>query len=92
LRARRRGVKFVERQYGRRLTRELLGSGSLKTAGNQRKLKLLRRHYPLGFAAVVVSQFLHPKLLNLLLASQAHYSQRVVQARQAQHRESLSPG
>jgi glycosyltransferase involved in cell wall biosynthesis len=92
LRARRRGVKFVERQYGRRLTRELLGSGSLTTAGNQRKLKLLRRHYPLGFAAVVVSQFLHPKLLNLLLASQAHYSQRVVQARQAQHRESLSPG
>jgi glycosyltransferase involved in cell wall biosynthesis len=92
LRARRRGVKFVERQYGRRLTRELLGSGSLKTAGNQRKLKLLRRHYPLGFAAVIVSQFLHPKLLNLLLASQAHYSQRVVQARQAQHRESLSPG
>jgi len=92
LRAHRRGVKFVERQYGRRLTRELLGSGSLTTAGNQRKLKLLRRHYPLGFAAVVVSQFLHPKLLNLLLASQAHYSQRVVQARQAQHRESLSPG
>jgi glycosyltransferase involved in cell wall biosynthesis len=92
LRAHRRGVKFVERQYGRRLTRELLGSGSLTTAGNQRKLKLLRRHYPLGFAVVVVSQFLHPKLLNLLLASQAHYSQRVVQARQAQHRESLSPG
>jgi glycosyltransferase involved in cell wall biosynthesis len=92
LRAHRRGVKFVERQYGRRLTRELLGSGSLTTAGNQRKLKLLRRHYPLGFAAVLVCQFLHPKLLNLLLASQAHYSQRVVQARQAQHRESLSPG
>ncbi len=92
LRAHRRGVKFVERQYGRRLTRELLGSGSLTTAGNQRKLKLLRRHYPLGFAVVLVCQFLHPKLLNLLLASQAHYSLRVVQARQAQHRESLSPG
>ena len=92
LRARRRGVKFVERQYGRRLTRELLGSGSLTTAGNQRKLKLLRRHYPLGFAVVLVCQFLHPKLLNLLLASQAHYSQRVVQAREAQHRESLSRG
>jgi glycosyltransferase involved in cell wall biosynthesis len=90
LRARRRGVKFVERQYGRRLTRELLGSGSLTTPENRRKLKLLRRHYPLGFAAVVVCQFLHPKLLNLLLASQAHYAQRVVHARQA--RESLSPG
>ncbi len=92
LRAHRRGVKFVERQYGRRLTRELLGKGSLVTPENRRKLKLLRRHYPLGFAAVVVSQFLHPKLLNLLLASQAHYSQRVFQARQAQYRESLSPG
>jgi glycosyltransferase involved in cell wall biosynthesis len=92
LRAHRRGVKFVERQYGRRLTRELLGSGRLTTAGSRRKLKLLRRHYRLGFAAVVVSQILHPKLLNLMLASRAHYSQRVVQARQAQQRESLSPG
>jgi glycosyltransferase involved in cell wall biosynthesis len=92
LRAHRRGVKFVERQYGRRLTRELLGSANLTTAENRRKLKLLRRHYPVGFAAVLVSQFLHPKLLNLLLASQAHYSQRAEHARQAQRRESLSPG
>jgi len=92
LRAHRRGIKFVERQYGRRLTRELLGSASLVTRENRRKLKLLGRHYPLGFAAVVVSQFLHPKLLKLLLASQAHYAQRIEHARQAQRRQSLSPG
>ena len=92
LRAHRRGVKFVERQYGRRLTRELLGSGSLTTAGNQRKLKLLRRHYPVGFAAVLVSQFLPPKLLSLLLASRARYDQRGEYARRAQRRESLSLG
>jgi len=92
LRAHRRGVKFVERQYGRRLTRELLGSGSLTTPEGRRKLKLLRRHYPVGFAAVVVSQFLPPKLLNRLLASQAHHAQRVEHARQAQRRESLSLG
>jgi glycosyltransferase involved in cell wall biosynthesis len=92
LRSHRRGVKFVQRQYGRRLTRELLGCASLVSPENRRKLKLLGRHYRLGFAAVVVSQILHPKLLNLLLASQAHYSQRVEHARQAQRRESLSPG
>jgi glycosyltransferase involved in cell wall biosynthesis len=92
LRSHRRGVKFVNRQYGRRLMRELLGSASLVTPENRRKLKLLGRHYRLGFVAVLVSQILHPKLLNLLLASRAHYSQRVEHARQAQRRESLSPG
>jgi glycosyltransferase involved in cell wall biosynthesis len=91
LRAHRRGVKFVERQYGRRLTRELIGNGSLVTTENRRKLKLLRRHYPLGFAAVLVSQILHPKLLNLLLASQTHRSRRVAHAQQALRGESLSP-
>jgi hypothetical protein len=92
LRSYRRGVKFVERHYGRRLTRELMNNGSLVTPENRRKLKLLGRHYPLGFAAVVVSQFLHPKLLKLLLASQARYAQRIEHARQAQRRQSLSPG
>jgi glycosyltransferase involved in cell wall biosynthesis len=92
LRAHHRGVKFVERQYGRRLTRELLGSGSLTTPENRRKLKLLRHHYPVGFAAVLVSQFLPSKLLNRLLASQANHAQRVELARQAHRRESLSLG
>jgi hypothetical protein len=92
LRAHRRGVKFVERHYGRRLTRELLGGASLTTAENRRKLKLLRRHYPVGFAAVLVSQFLPAKLLNLLLASRAHYARRGEHARRAQRRESLSLG
>jgi hypothetical protein len=92
LRFHRRGVKFVERQYGRRLTRELLGSAGLTTPENRRKLKLLRRHYPVGFAAVLVSQILPPKLLNLLLASRAHYAQRAEDARAEQRRESLSLG
>jgi glycosyltransferase involved in cell wall biosynthesis len=91
LRAHRRGVKFVERHYGRRLTRELLGT-NLTTPENRRKLKLLRRHYRLGFAAVLVSRFLPPKLLNLLLASRALYAQWGEQARRAQRRESLSLG
>jgi hypothetical protein len=89
LRAHRRGVKFLERQYGRRLTRELLGA-NLTTPENRRKLKLLRRHYPVGFAIVWVSQILPPKLLNLMLASRAHYAQLGEQARRAQRRESLS--
>jgi glycosyltransferase involved in cell wall biosynthesis len=91
LRSYRRGVKFVERHYGRRLTRELMNNGSLVTPENRRKLKLLRRHYPLGFAVVVVSQILHRKLLNILLASQTHRAKRLEHARQAQRRESLSP-
>jgi glycosyltransferase involved in cell wall biosynthesis len=65
LRSLRRGVRFVERHYGRRLTRELVANGNLTSAENQRKLKLLRQHYPLGFAAVWVSQMVPPKLLNL---------------------------
>ena len=91
LRAHRRGVKFVERHYGRRLTRELLGA-NLTTLENGRKLKLLKRHYRLGFAAVLVSRFLPPKLLNLLLASREFYAQWGEQARRAQRRESLSLG
>jgi hypothetical protein len=91
LRAHRRGVKFLERHYGRRLTRELLGV-NLTTPENRRKLKLLRRHYRLGFAAVLVSRFLPPKLLSLLLASREFYAQWGEQARRAQRRESLSLG
>jgi glycosyltransferase involved in cell wall biosynthesis len=89
LRAHGRGVKFLERQYGRRLTRELLGA-NLRTPENRRKLKLLRRHYPVGFAAVLVSRILPPKLLNLFLASRAHYAQWGEQARRARRRESLT--
>ena len=70
LRLHRRGVKFLQRHYGRRLTRELIHNGSLETAEYQRKLERLRRHYVLGFAAVVVSRFLPLKLLHLLLPSQ----------------------
>jgi glycosyltransferase involved in cell wall biosynthesis len=81
LRSYRRGVKFVERMYGRRLTRELLGNGSLVAPENRRKLKLLGRHYRLGFAAVVVSQILHPKLLNLLLPSPADRPRQIAHAR-----------
>jgi glycosyltransferase involved in cell wall biosynthesis len=95
LRAHRRGVKFAERQYGRRLTRELIGNGNLTAPEYRRKLKLLRRHYSVGFAAVLVSQFVPPKLLNVLLASQSQRSQRsqrVELARQTQRRESLSLG
>ena len=91
LRSHRRGIKFVERHYGRRLTRELINNGSLVTPENRRKLKLLGRHYPLGFAAVVVSQILHRKLLNLLLASQTHRARWFEHARQTQRQESLSP-
>jgi GT2 family glycosyltransferase len=91
LRAQRRGVKFAERQYGRRLTRELI-TKNLTAPEHKRKLKLLRRHYPIGFAAVLLSPLVPPKLLHILLASLAHRSQRAEGARQAQRRESFSLG
>jgi glycosyltransferase involved in cell wall biosynthesis len=69
LRLHRRGVKFLERQYGRRLTRELINKGRPITQEYQRKLERLRQHYVLGFAVVLVSLFLPSKLLNLLLPS-----------------------
>jgi glycosyltransferase involved in cell wall biosynthesis len=70
LRLHHRGVKFLQRHYGRRLTRELISYGSVRTPEYRRKLERLRRHYVLGFAVVVVSQFLPSKLLHLLLDSQ----------------------
>jgi glycosyltransferase involved in cell wall biosynthesis len=90
LRAHRRGVRFVERRYGRQLTRELVGNGNLLTPESRRKLTLLREHYPVGFAAVLLSRLVPPKLLNLLLTSQAQLARRVEHARQVQRRESLS--
>ncbi len=90
LRSHRRGIKFVERHFGRQLTRELMGNGRLETPETRRKLKLLGHHYPLGLAAVVVSQILHPRLLNLLLASQFRRARRFEHAQQVQRRESLS--
>jgi len=85
------GFSELGTDTGRRLTRELINNGSLVTPENRRKLKLLGRHYPLGFAAVVVSQILHRKLLNLLLASQTHRARWFEHARQTQRGESLSP-
>ncbi len=70
LRLHRRGVRFLQRQYGRRLTRELITNRGPITPEYKRKLERLRRHYFPGFAAVVVSQFLPSKLLNLLIPSQ----------------------
>ena len=69
LRLHRRGVKFLQRQYGRRLTRELIRNGSPGSPEYRRKLERLRRHYIPGFAAVVASQFLPSKVLNILLPS-----------------------
>jgi glycosyltransferase involved in cell wall biosynthesis len=63
------GWLFARRLYGRRLTRELIrnGWGSLPEA--QRKREVLRRYYPLGFAAVAVSRLVPARLLNQLSLS-----------------------
>jgi hypothetical protein len=43
---------------------------------NRRKLKLLRRHHAVGFAAVVLSKLVPVSLLSGLLALRAHHTQR----------------
>jgi glycosyltransferase involved in cell wall biosynthesis len=62
-----RGHQFLRRHFGRRLTRELIRSGWLTIPEAQRKLKLLRQYYPLGFVAVALTRLLPSRLLH-------HYS------------------
>jgi glycosyltransferase involved in cell wall biosynthesis len=58
-----RGRLFARRHFGRRLTRELLRGAWLPIPDAQRKLKLLRSYYPLGFVAVALSRLLPARLL-----------------------------
>jgi glycosyltransferase involved in cell wall biosynthesis len=59
-----RGRVFARRHFGRRLTRELMRSGWLTIPEAQRKRKLLRRYYPLGFVALALSRLLPARLLH----------------------------
>jgi glycosyltransferase involved in cell wall biosynthesis len=89
LRMHRRGVKFAARQFGRRLARELIGNRQPMNQESQRKLEHLRRHYRLGFAAVLVSRLLPARLLRKLSTARVHPNE---QARSTHPRESLSLG
>lgn len=73
LRLHRRGVKFFQRHYGRRLTRELMANRNPKSQVYQRKLKLLRHHYGVGFTAVIVSRLLPANLVHWLLAFRSQW-------------------
>jgi glycosyltransferase involved in cell wall biosynthesis len=65
-----RGLRFVARHFGRQLTRQLIHDRHLSKPENRQKLKLLKSHYVVGFAAAVLSRCLPMSLLNLLLAVQ----------------------
>jgi glycosyltransferase involved in cell wall biosynthesis len=67
LRLWRRGMRSVERLYGRQLARELMHKGSLTTEEDRRKLRLLLRHYVVGFAAVILTRLLPSKLSTALI-------------------------
>jgi glycosyltransferase involved in cell wall biosynthesis len=64
LRSHDRGRLFARRHFGRRLARELIRTPWLTIPELQRKRKLLRRYYPLGFAAVALSRLLPARLLH----------------------------
>jgi hypothetical protein len=76
LRSHRHGMRFVERHFGGQLTRELIRDGRLMRPENRRKLRLLRRHYAVGFAAVVLSKLVPVSLLDVLFALRARHRQR----------------
>jgi hypothetical protein len=88
LRMHRRGIRFVQREFGRRLTRELIANRQ-PSEDNRRKLGVLWRNYRAGWMAVIVSRVLPARLVNWLVAARVHPNEY---ARSAQQRESLSLG
>jgi glycosyltransferase involved in cell wall biosynthesis len=71
LRMYRRGMRFVRREFGRRLARELIGNRKLNM-DNARKLEVLRRQYRLGWLAVIVTRLLPASLVTNLITSRVH--------------------
>jgi glycosyltransferase involved in cell wall biosynthesis len=71
LRARAKGVRFMQRHYGRRLAREIMVTNRLMDPESLRKLDLLRRNYAIGFAAVLCSRLLPQRVVHMLLSARA---------------------
>jgi glycosyltransferase involved in cell wall biosynthesis len=88
MRLHRRGVQFVQREFGRRLTRELIGNRQ-QSDDNRRKMGVLWRNYRTGWMAVMVSRLLPARLVNWLIVARVHPNES---ARSAQNLESLSAG
>jgi glycosyltransferase involved in cell wall biosynthesis len=89
VRLHRQGVKFVQREFGRRLARELIGDRRLLSLASRRKLKILWHHYRAGFAAVVLSRVLPASLVRKVIEARVHPNE---QARSTHRWESLSAG
>jgi glycosyltransferase involved in cell wall biosynthesis len=88
MRHHRRGVRFVQRQFGRRLTREVIGNRQ-PSEDNRRKIGILWRNYRVGWLAVMVSRLLPARLVNWLILARVHPNEY---ARSAQQSGSLSLG
>jgi hypothetical protein len=88
LRMHRRGVRFAQREFGRRLTRELIGNRQ-QSGDHRRKIGVLWRNYRPGWMAVMVGRLLPTRLVNWLIVARVHPNES---ARSAQNFESLSPG
>jgi glycosyltransferase involved in cell wall biosynthesis len=88
LRLHRRGVRFVQRQFGRRLTRELIGNRQ-PSEDNRRKIGVLWSNYRAGWLAVMVSRLLPARLVTRLIEARVHPNEY---ARSVPQSESLSAG
>jgi glycosyltransferase involved in cell wall biosynthesis len=71
LRMHRRGVRFVRREFGRRLAREMIGNRK-PNMDNARKLEVLRRNYWVGWLAVFVTRLLPASLVTKLITRRVH--------------------
>lgn len=61
-RSHRQGSKSIARYFGRQLTLDLIRNQKPYQAESQRKLKLLRRYYAVGYVAVLLSRLLPARL------------------------------
>jgi hypothetical protein len=71
LRMHRRGIRFVQREFGRRLTRNMMGDRQ-RSIDNARKVEVLRRNYHVGWVAVMMSRLLPASSLNKLIVAKVH--------------------
>ena len=69
-----KGLRFVERRFGRQLTRQLIEEKQPLKAENRERLELLRNHYTPGFAVAVLSRLLPSSVLDLLLGSRSYHA------------------
>jgi glycosyltransferase involved in cell wall biosynthesis len=69
-----KGIRFVARRFGRKLTRQLIEEKRPLEPENRERLELLREHYTAGFAAAVLSRLVPSGVIDRLLGTSSDQS------------------